>query len=510
MTPSSSPFQFVIGLEVHVQLKTESKMFCRCSNAGEQEPPNTTVCPVCMGHPGTLPVANETAIQWSAKTALALHCQISEQSKFDRKNYFYPDLPKGYQISQYDQPIGKGGYLDIEIPDAPEGARHNARIRLNRLHLEEDAAKLVHAPEFGASLVDFNRSSTPLMEIVSEPDIASAQEAKIYLQELRLLVRTLGVSSADMEKGHMRCDANVSIKFDHGGVNVWTPISEIKNLNSFRAVERALEYEGVRLYNEWTSGGEIVNRSNKITVGWDDDRGVTALQRGKEEAHDYRYFPEPDLPPIHFTKGLIEAFRASISELPSARRGRLVEEYGITISDARIIVEDRSVAEYFERAASELSEWLTTGVSSPEHDRTKAVRILSGILINKLGGMLIERNESIDSCRITPENLGQLAGMLAAARINSSTATTVLEEMLKNGKDPAQIVSERGLEQVSDATAIQTACAKIIAGNPDAVSNYKTGKSSVIMFLVGQVMKETKGAAKPDLVKSILEKQLQS
>ncbi len=505
------PFQYVIGLEVHVQLKTVSKMFCRCSNAGESSPPNTTVCPVCMGHPGTLPVINESAVLMSAKTALALHCTIAPTSKFDRKNYFYPDLPKGYQISQFDQPIGRGGYVDLDMPDAPEGARTTARIRLNRLHLEEDAAKLVHAPEFGSSLVDFNRSSTPLMEIVSEPDLASPQEAKLYLQELRLLVRTLEVSSADMEKGHLRCDANVSIKFDHQGTPVWTPISEIKNLNSFRSVERALEYEAHRLYQEWGAGGDVVNRSHKITVGWDDQQQATTLQRSKEEAHDYRYFPEPDLPPLHFSLQRIDEIRASIPEVPQTRRTRFVSEYGLTLKDSNVLIEDVLTAQFFEQAASELTEWHSCqGVSLSSDEVVKAYRILAGLLINKIGGLLLERGVSLEDSKLTAENVGQLASYLTSGKINSSIASTVLEEMLDTGGDPAVIIKEKGLEQVTDSGALEAVCATVLSQNPDAVLNYRAGKTTVIMFLVGQVMRETKGTAQPEIVKKILEEKLQS
>lgn len=500
------PFQYVIGLEIHVQLKTTSKMFCRCSNAGENAPPNTTVCPVCMGHPGTLPVINETAVLMSAKTALALHSTIAPTSKFDRKNYFYPDLPKGYQISQYDQPIGRGGYVDLEMPDAAEGARKSARIRINRLHLEEDAAKLVHAPEFGSSLVDFNRSSTPLMEIVSEPDLASPQEAKLYLQELRLLVRSLDVSSADMEKGHLRCDANVSIKFDHQGTPVWTPISEIKNLNSFRSVERALEYEAHRLYQEWCAGGDVVNRSHKITVGWDDEKQATLLQRSKEEAHDYRYFPEPDLPPLHFSEERIAEIRASIPEVPQVRRARFVSEYGLAPESARVLVEEILTAEFFEHAASELAEWLSSqGLSRSPEETVKANRILAGLLINKIMGLLLEHAISLEDSKLTAENVGQLASYLASNKINSSTATTVLEEMLETGGDPAVIIKEKGLEQVTDSGALEAVCVTVLSNNPEAVSNYRAGKTTVIMFLVGQVMRETKGTAQPETVKKILE-----
>ncbi|MDO8655729.1 MAG: Asp-tRNA(Asn)/Glu-tRNA(Gln) amidotransferase subunit GatB, partial [Nanoarchaeota archaeon] len=477
---------------------------------GENLPPNTSICPVCLAHPGTLPVANEQAIEWSAKTALALNCTVNEYSKFDRKNYFYPDLPKGYQISQYDQPIGSGGYLVVQIPDAPEGNRKEARVRLNRLHLEEDAAKLVHTPDKKASLVDYNRSSTPLMEIVTEPDLSSPQEAKAYLQELRTLVRHLDVSTADMEKGHLRCDANVSIKFEHDGQHVWTPISEIKNLNSFKAVERALEYEGNRLYQDWLSGGDTARRSAKITVGWDDEKSVTILQRGKEEAHDYRYFPEPDLPPLRFTLAHIEKLRSEIPELPIAKRVRFIEEYGVSASDARMLTDEKDSADYFEKAVSELQEWLRSKNLAVSESQSKGYKLLSGWMINKAPAILSPLGQTISTSSITPEDFAEFITLLLANEITSTSAQVVLEEMVKTGAQPHTIVSEKGLQQVSDVGLLESACNAALAANPDAVVNYKAGKTTVIMFLVGQVMKEMKGKAQPEMVKKILEKKLQS
>ena len=471
-------------------------------------PPNTTICPICLGHPGTLPVANEQAIEWSAKTALALHCIVNEYSKFDRKHYFYPDLPKGYQISQYDQPIGSGGYLIIQIPDAPQGNRKQAKIRLNRLHLEEDAAKLFHTPDKKSSLVDYNRSSTPLMEVVTEPDLTSPQEAKTYLQELRTLVRHLNVSSGDMEKGHLRCDANVSIKFEHRGEQVWTPISEIKNLNSFKAVEYALEYEGKRLYEDWIHGGDTTRRTSKITVGWDDEKSVTILQRGKEEAHDYRYFPEPDLPPLHFTQEHIERLRSEIPELPIAKRLRFMEEYGLAASDARILADEKDSADYFEKAVSELQEWLNAkDLTLPEH-QLKGYKLLSAWMINKTPAILLPLGQTISTSRITPENFAEFITLLLGNEITSSSAQVVLEEMAKSGAEPHTVVSEKGLQQVSDVGLLENACDAALAAHPDALANYKAGKVTVIMFLVGQVMKEMKGKAQPEMVREILEKKL--
>lgn len=495
-------YRTTIGLEIHVQLKTASKMFCRCSNDGEFSPPNTTVCAICLGHPGTLPVANRQAIFFTARMAAALHARINEYSKFDRKQYFYPDLPKGYQISQYDQPIGSGGYLDIALPN--DNGRTEARIHLNRLHLEEDAAKLLHTGDKSASLVDFNRSSTPLMEIVTEPDLRSPLEAKIFLQELRLIARALDVSSADMEKGHLRCDANISVQSDQDGKEISTPISEIKNLNSFRAVEKALEYEAQRLYDDFVNGGEARTRTHKITVGWDDDRQQTALQRGKEDAHDYRYFPEPDLPPIHFNMEEIGEFESSIPELPIQRRIRLTTQYSISAQDARLYSEDEHLCSYFEQAASELEEWLATNAYTSD----RAIALLSGIIINKLCTRLTERNMTIESCPITPENLAELVSMLAEQSINSVAAQVVLDSMFERPSNPREIVKERDLSQITDANEIERTAYAVIEANPEAVANYKKGKTNAIMFLVGQLMREMKGKAQPNAAQALLERLL--
>lgn len=497
-------YRTTIGLEIHVQLKTASKMFCRCSNEGETAPPNTTICSICLGHPGTLPVANRDAIFHTARMAAALNAHINEVSKFDRKQYFYPDLPKGYQISQYDQPIGSGGYLDITLPES--NGRREAHIRLNRLHLEEDAAKLLHAGDKSASLVDFNRSSTPLMEIVTEPDLRTPLEAKIFLHELRLIIRSLGVSHADMEKGHLRCDANVSVQLDNSGTEVSTPISEIKNLNSFRAVEKALEYESQRLYQDFISGGETNKRTNKITVGWDDEREQTTLQRGKEEAHDYRYFPEPDLPPIHFTPQERDNIISSIPELPIQRRIRLITQYDITAHDTRLYSEDEQLCSYFEHAASELDLLL----QSKSYDAQGARSLLSGMIINKLCTRLSERNLTISSCPIKAEHFAELISMLVERSINSTTAQVVLNHMLENPDDPRDIVKNQGLEQITDEEEIQCKARLIIDANPDAVANYKKGKTNALMFLVGQLMREMNGKAQPDTARSLLERLLQS
>ncbi|MDP2656358.1 MAG: Asp-tRNA(Asn)/Glu-tRNA(Gln) amidotransferase subunit GatB [bacterium] len=495
------PYDTTIGLEIHVQLKTASKMFCRCSNDSEGVQPNTLICPICVGHPGTLPVINEQAITMGARMALAIECTINPQSKFDRKNYFYPDLPKGYQISQYDQPLGIGGHIDIEVP-APEGQRTSAHIRFNRLHMEEDAAKLMH--DGADSLVDYNRGGTPLMEIVTEPDIRSPLEAKTFLQELRLIARYLGVSDADMEKGHLRCDANVSVQLDQNGVRVTTPISEIKNLNSFKAVESALIYEAERLYQDYIAGGETQTRKNKITVGWDEQKGVTIMQRGKEEAHDYRYFPEPDLPPLHFSHEDIDALRASLPELPAHRRERFQTEYTISKADAHILVDDKALAEFFEKSASELAEWMSTdGVLSAD-SQTKSYQLLANWLLNRFVAILNDKKIPLVDTKVTPENFAQLIARIAEKKINSSSAQEVLGIMIDTGADTDQIIKEKGLEQVSDEGLIKELCEKVINANEKVVADIKAGKENALMFLVGQVMKESKGTAQPEMVKEIL------
>lgn len=482
-------------------------MFCRCSNDGENQPPNTTVCPVCMGHPGTLPVMNEEAIHWGVKTSRALNCTINEISKFDRKNYFYPDLPKGYQISQYDKPIGIKGHVDIVIPDGK--IRKEARIGITRLHMEEDAAKLLHTPGSGASLVDFNRSSTPLMEIVTEPDFVDPMEAKIFLQDLRLLARYLDVSHADMEKGHMRCDANVSINVTNDdGIITQSPISEIKNLNSFRAVERALEYEGNRLYEEWMNNGEVRTRKYKITVGWDDAKQETVMQRWKEEAHDYRYFPEPDLPPLHFTNEYITQAESEIPELPNQKRDRFSRDYGMSPDDARILVDDKENASFFENAASELDEWLCSMDSCDDAFKTKTYKLLAGWIINKLTNLLATRETPIEKSLVTPADMAKFVALISEDKINSTTAQKVLEAMVERGVDPLTMIQEEGLEQIQDTRLITDACQKALDANPDAVANFKSGKQNALMFLVGQVMRELKGKGNPETVKQQLEQLL--
>lgn len=500
----------VIGLEIHVQLKTKSKMFCGCGNDAEHAEPNTLICPICVGHPGTLPATNKQAVEFGVKAAKALGCKINDRSKFDRKNYFYPDLPKGYQISQFDQPVGEKGELSIEVPDAGENERPVAKIGITRLHLEEDAAKLTHTAS-GASLVDFNRGGTPLAEIVTEPDFASPTEAKAFLHELRLIMRTLGVSNADMEKGHLRCDANISMREVAEDPNDdvptrFNPKTEVKNLNSFRAVERALEYEIIRQSKLWEAGTPPMVTT---TRGWDEDKQITVEQRTKEDSADYRYFPEPDIPPLHLTEMAIEAER-HMGELPAAKRARFTEEYAFTRKDARQIVDNPYLADWTEKVMSELQEWVGSSGKDIDWEKQKPrfAKLVSGWMLSKLMGLMSEMSIEIRTIKITPENFAEFLTLLYLEKINSTGGQEILRVMIESGEVPTQVMQERGLEQVSDASDLEDIADEIIAENEKVVQDYKSGKDAAIMYLVGQMMKATKGRAKPDLAREILEGKL--
>lgn len=450
-------FKTVIGLEIHVQLNTKSKMFCGCDNNAEGKEPNTVVCPICMGMPGTLPNANAQAIEKTIKLGLALGCEIPKVSKFDRKHYFYPDLPKGYQISQYDQPFCKGGKVELE----------GGEVRLNRVHLEEDAGKLVHPKGGQCSIVDLNRAGTPLLEIVSEPDITSPEIAKEYMKELHLILRTLGVSDADMEKGQMRCDANISVVKEGKS----SPIVEIKNLNSFRFVEKALAYEEKRLrdeYDKWPV------QQTKVTRGFNADRGATFSMREKEEAKDYRYFPEPDVPPFDLTKFPIEKWRAELPKLPSHHRAQL-SELGLTKEQAAIISKDNTIKDLVEDVAEE----------------NKAV----------IGKLLINNPETK---KLSVEALNDLADV-ARKKVPSNILRQVILSSIKSGELPSK---EYGSQESSvvDLTAIVSA---VLADNPDAVEKYESGKTEVIGFLIGQVMQKTQGKADPNEVREKLVKKIE-
>ncbi len=509
-----SAYEAIIGLEVHVQLKTKSKMFAPVDNRADELPPNTAISPYCLAHPGTLPVANQQAIEWSAMTAMALNCEIPEVSKFDRKHYFYPDLPKGYQISQFDQPIGINGKLKVTLEDGIQ-----SEIRVNRLHLEEDAAKLTHSDQ--GSFVDFNRAGTPLMEIVSEADIRNADEAKAYLQEIRAIVRYLNVSDADMEKGNMRCDVNISLR-PIGESQLYTK-TEIKNVNSFRAVERSIKYEIARQTELWDEGNPP---DITTTRGWNDTLQKTEEQREKEDSADYRYFPEPDLPPIRFgynldedakSKGVIDLrlLEAELPELPAKKRDRFMEEYGLTPTEVSAFVYDVDLAGYLENVISELQNWCKDANIDWEKDKSKLIKSASGWMTSKLMKILLDEDlpagqagKNITDTKADPENLAELIVMLHKGEINSSIGQKVLQIMHETGGDPSNIVETKGWGQVNDEGALEEAAKKAIEDNPKVAEDYRNGTENAIQFLLGQVMKNTQGKANPQAAIETLKKLL--
>ncbi|HRY52504.1 MAG TPA: Asp-tRNA(Asn)/Glu-tRNA(Gln) amidotransferase subunit GatB [Candidatus Portnoybacteria bacterium] len=489
-------YEPTIGLEIHAELKTKSKMFCSCSNAlGLEKEPNVNICPVCTGQPGTLPVINEEAVHMVLKAGLALGGKIGDDSKFDRKNYFYPDLPKGYQISQYDKPLVEGGYLD-----SGEGSEKN-RVRLTRIHLEEDTGKLVHPKGALYSLVDLNRAGLPLMELVTEPDIKSGAQARKFCQELQLIFRYLKISDADMEKGQMRCEVNISIS-EPGAKKLGTKV-EIKNLNSFKVVEKAIDYEIKRQAEALESGEKIVQE----TRGWDDASGTTFSQRIKEEAHDYRYFPEPDLPPLQGLVALSEELKKEIPELPAQRRARFIEEYNLSAADAETFAVNFELGNYFEKVVSEIKNWAED--AQPKIDTTKAVKLAGNYLITELQKLMYQSEIELSGIKITPENFAEFIKLAAQGVVSSSGAQAVLAEMFKTGADPSHIVKEKDLGQVSDEEELNAAVREAISANPGPVADYKKGKQNSLMFLVGKIMAATKGKANPQMVISLLKKELE-
>lgn len=468
-------FETVVGLEVHVELHTNTKIFCGCSTEFGA-PPNTHTCPVCLGHPGVLPVLNRQAVEYAMKAAMAINCEVATHSKFDRKNYFYPDSPKAYQISQYDQPIGQNGWIDIEVDGKTK------RIGITRLHLEEDAGKLTHVDGGFASLVDFNRVGTPLLEIVSEPDIRSPEEARAYLEKLKSIIQYCDVSDVKMEEGSLRCDANISIR-PYGQEKFGTR-AELKNMNSFRGVQRGLEYEEKRQAEVITGGGEVVQETRR----WDEAQGKTVSMRGKEEAHDYRYFPDPDLVRLYIDDEWKERIRASIPELPDARKARYTEQLGLPAYDAEVITSSKKLADLFEESLR----------------FTNDAKAVSNWIMGDLLGYLNTNGLEIDAVRITGQGLGEMIGLIEKGTISGKIAKTVFKEMLVSGKKPGQIVEEQGLVQISDEGAILAIVDKVVAGNPQSVADYKAGKEKAVGFLVGQVMKESKGKANPGLVNQLI------
>ncbi|MDR0270923.1 Asp-tRNA(Asn)/Glu-tRNA(Gln) amidotransferase subunit GatB [Paenibacillus sp.] len=476
---SSSKYETVIGLEVHVELRTNSKIFCGCSTEFGA-PPNTHTCPICLGHPGVLPVLNKQAVDYAVKAAMAINCEIADVSKFDRKNYFYPDSPKAYQISQYDQPIGQNGWIDIEVDGKTK------RIGITRLHLEEDAGKLTHIDGGYASLVDFNRVGTPLVEIVSEPEISSPEEARAYLEKLRAIMQYCEVSDVKMEEGSMRCDANISIR-PYGQKEFGTR-AELKNMNSFRGVQKGLEYEEYRQAEILDEGGIVVQETRR----WDEAQGKTLTMRGKEEAHDYRYFPDPDLVKVYIDEDWKNRIRETIPELPDARKARYTSEYGLPSYDAEVITSSKPIAELFEDSLK----------------YTKDAKSVSNWIMGELLGYLNSNNLEFSDVKMTGQGLGEMIGLIEKGTISTKIAKTVFKEMLESGKLPQQIVEEKGLVQISDEGAIKSIVEQVVAANPQSVEDYRAGKQKAIGFLVGQVMKESRGKANPAIVNKLLEEVL--
>ena len=489
-------YEVVIGLEVHAQLLTRSKMFCGCSAAYQTALPNSHVCPVCLALPGVLPVANRQAVEYTIMTGLALNCTISEVSKFDRKNYPYPDLMKGYQISQYDMPLCKSGHLEVDVDGA------HKRVRINRVHLEEDTAKLFHRvgdDGVRCSLVDVNRSGVPLMEIVSEPDMRSAEEARQYLMKLRNILQNLGVSTGNMEEGSFRCDANVSIR-PVGEQKLGSKV-EVKNMNSFRAVYRALQFEAERQRKALESGARIVQE----TRGWVEERGVTVSQRSKEQAHDYRYFPEPDLTPMAVSREWVDGVRAKLPELPDARRDRFVAEYGLPVYDATQLSGSKSMAGYFETA---VADWAKLRGKASADARVTFAKPIANWMLGEFTRLLNAADVEVGQARLTPSLLVELVDLVDKGTVNQTAAKTILEEAFQTGKSPSALVREKGLTQIGDTNELASICVQVIAASPQAVADYAAGKEQALKFLVGQMMKATKGRANPTVAAALLKEKL--
>lgn len=474
----------VIGLEVHAELKTKSKAFCSCSTAFGAEP-NTHVCPVCLGMPGALPVLNKQVVEFAIRAGLALNCEIQKFNKFDRKNYFYPDLAKNYQISQWDEPICLRGHIDINVDG------NEKRIGITRIHMEEDAGKLVHSgatiTTSDSSAVDYNRAGVPLIEIVSEPDMRSAKEARAYMENLKAILEYTDVCDCKMQEGSLRCDANISIMPE--GAKEFGTRAEIKNLNSFRALERAIEYEVERQREVIEDGGHVIQE----TRTWDDAKGITLGMRSKEEAFDYRYFPEPDLVPVEIDDAWINRVKDELPELPVQRQARLMQEFGLSDYDARLIVSTKAMAEYFDKAVA----------------NSKDAKLVANWLLGDVSAYLNNENKEIGEFQVTPDNLGQLTNLIKDGVLSSKLAKKVFTEMLKENKAPKQLVKDLGLEQVSDTGAIEKFVDEAIAENPQSVADFKAGKDRAIGFLVGQIMKKSHGKANPGMVQQLLKQKLQ-
>ena len=499
-------YQAIIGLEIHAELKTKSKMFCSCDNDAANRAPNTAVCPICLGHPGTLPVPNKKAIESVIAAGLALEGTINRQSKFDRKNYFYPDLPKGYQISQYDQPLVTGGHLEVD----------GDQILITRIHLEEDTGKSFHPKGADHTLIDFNRAGTPLMELVTEPVIKDAAQAKKFCQKYQQLLRYLEISGADMEKGEMRCEANVSVQeegkfqYKNGAIvplkkYVLNNKVEVKNINSFRALEKAINYE-IKRQTALIEQGEAIAGE---TRGWDENKNETVSQRVKESSADYRYFPEPDIPPLEIDGAWLADISASLPELPAAKTQRFRQEYGLNDDIAETLTADKKLANWSEQVISELAAWIEANGDEADRQDKKLAKIAGNWISGELLKHLNAAKEEIGSLKLTAENFAELMCLIYQGKINSSAAQTILEFMYNNGGDPTDIMTEMGLEQLDDRAALEESVKKIIAANPQPAADYKKGKTNVIQFLLGKVMAATGGKANPQTVRELLEKNLQ-
>lgn len=485
----------VIGLEIHVALKTKSKMFCSCANVSFQEVlPNSSICPICLGYPGTLPVPNKTAIEWTQRAGAALNCQLALHSTFDRKHYFYPDLPKGYQISQHEEPLCGEGVLEIVING------HTRAIGIERIHLEEDAAKNLHSSTRSGrgpyTLVDFNRAGTPLIEIVTRPGLRSPAEARVFLQELQKIMRVLGVSAADMEKGQMRCDANISLR--KKGEPLLYPKTEIKNVNSFKFVAKALAYEIARQTKLWEEGKAPDQPS---TRGYDATKNMTYEQRTKEAAADYRYFPDPDIPPFEFTAEELGNVRASVPELPLAKRVRLMDQLNVSEQQAQLFIQRPDVAEFYENTVSELLQLENEQEGIAPTDISKLKTLAANVALRHVRPM-----PAID--KITPANFAELIVLVYRGTINSDAIKQVLAEMQRTGGDPDHIIANLGLEQIDGGEELHQVAEAVIQANPDVVAKIRSGKSTAIQVLVGQVMRKTKGKANAAEVIRILQKEL--
>ena len=467
-------------------------MFCSCKNDPDEKRPNFNICPVCTAQPGTLPVANEEAVKYVIKTGLALNCKIAEDSKFDRKNYFYPDLPKGYQISQYDQPLCAGGSLEID----------GKRIRITRIHLEEDTGSLNHPEGADYSLVNLNRAGVPLMELVTEPDITSGIEARKFAEELQRIFKYLGVSDADMEKGQMRVEVNISVS---KGAKLGTKV-EIKNLNSFRVVEKAVDFEIKRQEEVLESGEKVVQE----TRGWHDKKEITFSQREKEEAHDYRYFPEPDLPPMHFDEKFVEAIKLTLPELPEQKRERFAEEYGLDADSVEFFVTNKDLSEYFEKVVSEFDAWLSASAEATADkgslEKNKLYKLVANYLISDVQGILGGKEFVESEFKIDSEDFAEFVKMIYKNEISSKVAKTVILEMFNTGVDPSSFVDDNNLRQMSDDSELKKIVKNVVMKNIKAAEDYRAGKLNSLQFLAGQVMKETRGTAKPETVQEMLKK----